>query len=287
MFDHAQLRPGTWFSERLTALDTGALTSGQLEEALAEYQALYGEDVGRAQFQQEYMVDWNAAILGAFYALEMAKVRSEDRITDKVEALADRPVDRAWDLGMKDDTSVWWFQVVGGQLYILDHLAQSGGGLDYFVDAIEVRRREHGWRDGVDWVPHDAKVKEWTAGGRTRVETMQSLGLNPQLVPGASLEDGRNAVRRTLPLCVFHPRCEVGGIDALEQYRREWDDEKKAYRASHVHDWTSHPADAFRYLALSWRRAPLRHVVDVPSISGGLFIPPVREGRVHRSEIRL
>ena len=67
---------------------------------------------------------------------------------------------------------------------------------------------------------------------------MQSLGLRPMLVPLASIDDGINAVRRTLPLCVFHPRCEDGGISALEQYRREWDDEKKAFRASAVHDWT-------------------------------------------------
>jgi hypothetical protein len=66
---------------------------------------------------------------------------------------------------------------------------------------------------------------------------MASMGLKPILVPMASLDDGINAVRRTLPLCVFHPRTELGGIDALEQYRREYDDDKKAFRASAVHDW--------------------------------------------------
>ena len=71
----------SWFCERLTALDTGTLTHEQLDEALAEYQALYGEDVGRAQFQQEYMCDWNAAILGAFYALEMARCATRSRVT--------------------------------------------------------------------------------------------------------------------------------------------------------------------------------------------------------------
>ena len=81
---------------------------------------------------------------------------------------------------------------------------------------------------------------------------MASLGLKPMLVPLSTIGDGINAVRRILPLCVFHPRCEEG-IEALEQYRREWDDEKKAFRASAVHDWTSHYADAFRYLAQSWR----------------------------------
>jgi len=112
---------------------------------------------------------------------------------------------------------------------------------------------------------------------------MQSLGLRPMLVPLASIDDGINAVRRTLPLCVFHPRCEDGGISALEQYRREWDDEKKTFRASAVHDWTSHPADAFRYLAMSWRAAPLREIkLQRPQ---GWTIPPPDEPR--RGGIRL
>jgi phage terminase large subunit len=97
------------------------------------------------------------------------------------------------------------------------------------------------------------------------------------LVPLASFSDGVNAVRRTLPLCVFHPRCEDVGLSALEQYRREWDDEKKAFRASHVHDWTSHPADAFRYLSLSWKRAPLREAAPPPQV--GFHIPPPAEPR--------
>jgi hypothetical protein len=273
LFDHANATK-SWFSELLTALDTHALTQERLDEALAEYQALYGEDVGTAQFRQEYLCDWNAAILGAFYAFEMARVRNEGRILD-IEALPDVPVHRAWDLGMTDDTSIWFFQVVGAQLFILDHYATSGIGLEAWRDKIAERYREHGWTHGNDYVPHDAKVKEMGT-GRTRVETMISLGLKPLLVPNASIEDGRNAVRRTLPLCVFHPRCETGGIDALEQYRREWDDEKKAFRANAVHDWTSHPADSFRYLALSWRANAPRQVIERVPVSGWV-IPPPRE----------
>src|SRR3546814_15980000 len=79
---------------------------------------------------------------------------------------------------------------------------------------------------------------------------MQSLGLHPEVVPQSSKLDGINAVRRTLPLCVFHSRCEDQGIAALETYRREWDDDKKAFKQSEVHDWSSHLSDAFRYLAM-------------------------------------
>jgi phage terminase large subunit len=278
LFQYAAQSP-EWFCELLTARDTGALTDEALAETLREYRALYGPDVGNAQYEQEYFCSFTAAVLGAYFAAEMDQVRREDRIME-IEA-DDRPVNRAWDLGVKDDTSIWWWQQQGGQILILDHYAASGVGVEHYAEIIESKAKQYGWRDGTDWVPHDAKVKEWGS-GKTRVETMKVLGLNPLLVPMATFQDGINAVRRTLPLCVFHPRCEETGIAALEQYRREWDDEKKAFRQSDVHDWTAHPAAAFRYLSLAWRLAERRETV-APKQEGWHIPPPAEE----RGGIRL
>jgi hypothetical protein len=204
----------------------------------------------------------------------MAAVRSEERICP-IEAIPEYPVNCAWDLGVSDDTSIWFFQNVGSQIYILDHYAASGVGLEHYAEQIELREKQHGWKHGTDFVPHDAKIREWGS-GKTRIETMSRMGLRPMLVPHSTVADGINAVRRILPLCVFHPRCEEGGITALEQYRREWDDDKKAFRASAVHDWTSHPSDSFRYLAMA--RAPA-HKVKPKEMLGfeGLIIPPPRD----------
>jgi hypothetical protein len=273
LFDHAS-GSKDWFCELLTARDTGALTEYELEEALAEMIALYGQDAGTATFQQEYECSWNAAILGAFFALEMAAIRREERIAE-IEAIPEAQVHRAWDLGVRDDTAIWWFQTVGSQCFLLDTYSASGVGVEHFAEVIEQKKQRYGWLDGNDYVPHDAKIKEWGT-GRTRVETMQSLGLHPMLVPLASIGDGINAVRRVLPLCVFHPRCEEG-VNALEQYRREWNDETKSFRASAVHDWTSHYADAFRYLSQSWRGGHKRAVI-VPRREG-MIIPPPKEIR--------
>lgn len=138
-----------------------------------------------------------------------------------------------------------------GKIYILDCYTASGVGVDHYAEICHAKP----WMRGIDYVPHDAKVKEWGT-GKTRVETMQTLGLNPRVIPLAGKLDGINAVRRMLPHTIFDPSCEETGIAALEQYRREWDDEKKTFRASEVHDWTSHLSDAFRYLAMAWREAP-------------------------------
>ena len=235
MLNHARSTAG-WFAELLTAIDTGSLTREQLDEALSEYTALYGADAGRAAYEQEYMCSFTAAILGAYYALEMAEVRNEGRILD-IEPDLNRPVHRAWDLGVRDDTAIWWFQAHGGQLLILDVMAASGHGVEHFRDEIFERHKQRGWIHGDDYVPHDAKIKEWGS-GRTRVETMQRIGLSPLLVPLAGLEDGINAVRRTLPFASFTPEPSLASA-ALEQYQREWDDDKKAFRANPLHNWTS------------------------------------------------
>jgi hypothetical protein len=164
MFKHAQRAPG-WFCELLTAEDTEALTRSQLDEALAEYRALYGQDMGTAQYRQEYLCDWQASVLGSFYAIEMAAVRTEGRILP-IEPPPGLPVHRAWDLGMKDDTSIWFFAAVGGQLGVFDHIATSGASLEWWRDTIENTYSERGWTHGTDFVPHDAKVKEMGTGAR-------------------------------------------------------------------------------------------------------------------------
>lgn len=283
LFDMAKGN-SSWFAESLSVYDTGALSSTDIKEALEEYIAIYGHDIGTAMFEQEYGVSFNAAILGAFYAREMAAVRQEGRIDPELDAVPGYPVHRAWDIGVKDDTSIWWFQVIGSQLFILDCYSASGAGVDHYAEIIHAKHAERCWDHGTDYVPHDARVKEWGT-GKTRVETMQDLGLNPEVVPLAGKLDGINAVRRTLPLCVFHERCEEDGIAALEMYRREWDDEKKAFKASEVHDWSSHLADAFRYLAMAWRKAyepPKREGIVVHSMAQamqGIMAPPMPTGR--------
>jgi hypothetical protein len=281
MFDMAKQNP-RWFAELSTVHDTGALSPDQLAESLAEYEALYGPDLGRAQFDQEYLCSFNAAILGAFYAREMLEVRQQGRICE-IEAEPGIPVHTAWDIGVRDDTSIWWFQVVGMQIYILDCYTSNGAGVDHYAELVEQRAEEHGWIRGLDYVPHDARHRIFgLPGAKTTMEQMISFGLKPELVANQPKQDGINVTRQTLRRCVFHPRCEDVGISALEQYRREWDDDKKAFRSNEVHNWTSHLSDAFRYLSLAWRAAPTVIDKKPQKLNAGVILdgpPAPRKGQ--------
>lgn len=254
MYDMAKSN-ARWFAEISTVLDTKALTDEQLAESRAEYQALYGEDLGNAQFEQEYLCSFNAAIFGAFYARETLAVRTSGRLRE-FEADPDLPVHTAWDLGVRDSTAIWFFQITaGGKLLILDFYVAHGVGVDHYADIVHTRREEYGWKAGTDYVPHDAKVKEWGI-GRTRVEQMISHDLKPYVVGRSSDADGHQAIRATMPNCVFHSRTEEEGFAALESYRREWDDDNKTFKASALHDWSSHGAKAFQYLSQGYREVP-------------------------------
>jgi hypothetical protein len=202
----------------------------------------------------------------------MLVLRTSGRIRH-FDPVAGKPVHKAWDIGVRDDTSIWWFQVVGGVPHIIDCYTNHGAGVDHYAEVC----RERDYQPGIDFVPHDAKVFEW-GGKRTRLEAMFAEGLQPQLVPDASKLDGINAARITLKTAVFHPRTEEIGISALEQYRREWDDDRKTFGANEVRDWTTHLSDAFRYLALAWRDVPIVIPEPVRVPKPGQFIPPpVRE----------
>jgi len=277
MLNRGQKR-SDWFAQVLDVYQTGAMGKEALKDALEEYIDLYGEDFGTAIFEQEYECSFTAAIMGAFYATELRYVRQEERITDECVALPGLPVHRAWDIGVRDDTSIWWFQVVAGQIRVLDCYSTNSAGIDHYRDIVAAKREEHNWMDGTDWVPHDAKQRQWVLnGGATLMEAMLDYGFKPELVPNVSKLAGISAARETLKRAVFHTRCEKVGLAALEGYRREWDDDKKTFKQHELHDWCSHLADAFRYMSLVWKpEIAVKAVAQKRDpLAGGVQLPPV------------
>ena len=243
--------PKKWFAQKLSVHDTKTVfTADALASARQTLIDLYGsEEVARSAFEQEYECSFEAAVIGSYYGGAIAQAEREGRIRHAVEPL-DAPVHTAWDLGIGDSTAIWWWQVAGSELRIVDYYESHGVGLDHYAALIKAKP----YRRGEDFVPQDAKVREF-ASGRTRVESMIELGLTPRVVKAHRIEDGINAVRRTLPRCVIHARRCERGLDALRLYQAEWDDETRVLANRPKHDWTSHAADAFRYLALSWQEA--------------------------------
>lgn len=185
---------------------------------------------------------------GAYYVKELLSLKNLGRICS-VPIEPTLPVHTAWDLGIGDSTAIFFFQVVGAEIRIVDFYEAHGQGLPHYASMLTAK----GYKYGTDWVPHDAKVRELGT-GRTRVETLMQLGRKPQVIPAHGLMDGINAVRQTLPLCWFDEQKTEYGLDALRQYRSEYKEDDAVFNDKPLHDWTSHAADAFRYLAMAWRQ---------------------------------
>ena len=227
-----------WFSLRLKASETGILPAYELAAAK--------NDLTPEQFAQEYECSFDAAVIGAYYAKDIT-----DAEADKPPRIASVPWDRnaevitAWDLGHRDSTAIWFAQLVGREIHILDYYENSGQALDHYVK--EVKSRPYVY--GEHLLPHDAKAVELGT-GKSRQEVLENLGLRVRIVPNHKVEDGINAVRLALSRCWFDAsKCERG-IDALRAYRAERNERHEVLKAHPLHDWSSHGSDAFRYLIM-------------------------------------
>jgi hypothetical protein len=156
----------------------------------------------------------------------------------------------AWDLGIRDATAIWFAQIVGREIRIIDYYEASGVDLGHY--ARELIAKPYAYAGHI--VPHDAQAKELGT-GKSRLEVLAALGLKGiTLAPKHRIEDGINAARVTIPRCWFEAKKCARGLDALRLYRAEHDDKHAVLRPHPVHDWCSHAADAFRYLALTLDR---------------------------------
>lgn len=231
-----------WFTQVLTVDDTKAISQSVLDQEKKEIIAKNGDD---AIFQQEYFCSFEASVQGSYYGQLLQEAKEHNRIKD-VPYDKSVPVDTWWDLGVGDAMSIWFTQSIGNEIHIIDYLESEGEGVPYYVAQLQTK----GYVYGDHYWPHDGEARELST-GVSRKETAQKLGLNPILiVPNLSVDDGIQAVRILLSRCWFDVVKCKRGLEALSNYHKEYDEKRKVYKTRPEHDWSSHGADAFRYLAV-------------------------------------
>tara|TARA_R100000231_G_scaffold110417_2_gene81795 strand:+ start:102 stop:1355 length:1254 start_codon:yes stop_codon:yes gene_type:complete len=234
LYDHAQ-HNDNWLAKNFKASETGIVN----EEELIEAKKLMPPEIYEAEFECSF----DSAGIGSIYGKSLQLADDQNRIT-KVPYDTKHRVSTFWDLGMADKTAIWFVQQVGSAIHLIDYEEDSGESLEFYAGMLQ----DKGYIYDTHYFPHDASVRE-IGTGVSRIETAQSLGLVTSIVPKLSIEDGINAVRMILSRCWFDHEHTKSGLDALRQYR--WNTtEKGEVKNRPVHDWTSHSADAFRYLAV-------------------------------------
>lgn len=238
-FKQSQNNP-EWFCQVLKASQTGIIPS----EELNRLRSMMPEN----EYEQEFECSFDAAITGAYYAGELRKAEADGRIT----SVPHDPMLKtytAWDLGISDSMTIWFWQMVGKEIRVIDYYEASGYGLDHYAKVLQ----ERGYLYEKHFAPHDIQVRELSS-GKSRLEIARGLGISFTPLENLPIADGINAARMTLPRCWFDKNKTAVGVDAIRQYREKIDD-KRQISFGPLHDWTSHAADAFRYLAVSLNKA--------------------------------
>lgn len=238
LYNIAQEHPD-WFCYKLTVNDTQHISLHAIERERSE--GIMSDDL----IQQEYFTSFTMGVEGSFYAKYIDRMRTEHKITD-VPWENGFSVYTSWDLGMRDNTCIIFFQVIGQTVRIIDCYDKNKEGLEHYVKVLESKPYTY----GKHIFPHDVRVRELGT-GFTRYEKLRQLGVTPTVAPNISIIDGIEAVRSTLSkVWIDKEKCEPL-IKALENYRQEFDAKKKIYKSHPLHDEYSHYADAMRYLCVS------------------------------------
>lgn len=238
LYNIAQNSP-EWFCYKLTVEDTAHISLWEIEKERAE--GLMSDDL----IQQEYYTSFTMGVEGAYYAKYLHKLRLSGQIGD-VPWENGFKVHTAWDIGVRDSTTIIFFQTIGQTVRIIDCYENSKEGLEHYVNLLETKPYSYGRH----FAPHDIGVKEWGS-GLTRIEKAKHLGVKFTLAANISVEDGIESVRSSMTKLWFDQTKCAPLLKALENYRQEFDSKRKVYKAKPLHDYSSHFADAMRYLCVS------------------------------------
>ncbi|MCC7122272.1 MAG: hypothetical protein IT493_12010 [Gammaproteobacteria bacterium] len=236
-----------WFTQILTALQTGVFTPEMLLREQRELKGEHGEAIGRALYRQEYMCEFDAPVVGAIYPEEIMAVRDSGRLA-RVPHDPKLPVKTYWDLGFGDRNAIWITQQRYSEVRCIDYLEGNKKGVDWY--ATELAKRPYAYAE--HWLPHDGASGHVTD-GKSPASLLKKLmpATKVYVAPRLPVETGIKLVRAMFPRVVFDEAKTEEGFDGLVNYRRAVSKSTTEESSTIVHDWASHPADAFRTLAVA------------------------------------
>jgi len=242
LFEMAKDNP-EWYTEILTIEDTGVLTAEDMDKEREE-------GVDESTIQQEYYCSFSAVSQGSIYKLQMED--AEKRVTHL-------PIERGeevhiWmDIGKSDTTAILFVQLIGKEIRIIDAYEDFGKEVDDYCDILEGK----GYKFGFMHLPHDA-YHEKLGMKYTVAAQFEKRGFKVKKVPHLQKADtGIQLARKYFPRVWFDKEKTFDLRRALKNYHYKYDPVKKVYSKYPEHDWSSHYADAFRYLAVSYNQEPL------------------------------
>jgi hypothetical protein len=200
-------------------------------------------------YLQEFECSFERGISGSYYGTYLDALKAKGQICP-VPWEPGLLTYTAWDIGVNDATTIIFFQLVNEgnvAIRIIDCYSNNNLGLDHYAKIIQ----DKPYKYGKHFAPHDIKVREWGGGAVTRYEKARQLGIDFALIEQVSIIDGiENVWTHFSKFWIDADKCR-SLVNALENYRKEWDDQKQMYLNKPVKSWSNHYSDCLRYLCLS------------------------------------
>lgn len=240
-----------WFFASMKASETKIIAPEELAAAKAEMTA--------EQFATEFECSFDSAVVGAYYGQELELAHHDPdtglRRIGSVPHDPSLPVSTYWDLGLDDATAVWFAQMTGKEIRLIEYQEWTQTPL-LQVAAEVMQRTRYVYEAHV--LPHDAQARDMTT-GRTREEALRAVLGRIQIAPRLDVADGINAVRTLFSRMWFDEKACAQGIECLRNYAKKWDEKRKVFEERPFHNWASHGADAMRYLAVTYKERTAPH----------------------------
>lgn len=256
----AEIETDRWDLFSIPVTETDALHPDEVQEMC--------KDMTPDEFAREMMCSFDAPVEGSYYGevLNDIQLATPSQITG-VPYDPNSLVFTSWDLGIDDETVIWFMQQCGRELHVIDYTQGSGKGLEYY--AAEVKSKPYAY--GCHILPHDIKARELGT-GVSRKEVLDQLLPNVFVCPLHTVEDGISATRAAIRMMwIDAVRCEPG-VMALRNYH-------KGPNGKPIHNWASHPADALRVGCVAFNM--------IKPMIGGSNVIGIGEGALRRNLKRM
>lgn len=226
---------------------------------------------------------WSEGIAGGIYTKEMGIAEQQGRIK-KLEYNPRFRVYTFWDLGVDDSTAIVFAQFVGKEIRLLDYYANNNEGMDHYVDVLRQKREEFGYSYGTLFIPHDGANREWIT-GRNRRQALEAKGFTVEVLPADRVADGINGAKMLFENIFFDADKTQDLLECLRNYQRKYDANRMIFSKEPLHNWASHGADAFRYMAQGYSRYLAKPVPQQITRPEGITFNDVRKHLRRRTDL--
>ena len=196
---------------------------------------------------------WNGAYgaaEGAILSRWVNEAEREGRINNNVLFdVQGAPIEISSDIGFRDTASWWFWQRKVAGFSLLKYDCDSGLDADDWIPRLQDSISDLGLgRLGKIWLPQDAKAKTFQSKHSSVEKFLAAFGADRvEIVPGSKKLDQISAARKVIKRAEFNRQHCEAGLDGLLAWEFEWIDDNNVFSKAPLHNWASHPGDAFAY----------------------------------------